>query len=46
MKHEIVGKELLLLLLLISIVIGFPRIKQLNFIPPSVFAVVLGMFVS
>jgi len=46
MNHEIVGKELLLLLLLISIVIGFPRIKQLNWIPPSVFAVVLGMFVS
>ena len=46
MRHDLVGKEMVLLLLLISIVIGFPRIKMFHWIPPSVFAVVLGMFVS
>ena len=46
MKHDLIGKEFVLLLLLISFVIGFPRIKSLNWLPPSVFAVILGMAVS
>lgn len=46
MNHEIVGKEMVLLLLLMSIVIGFPRLEKYNWCPPSVFAVILGMFVS
>ena len=46
MKHEIVGKEMVLLLLLMSIVIGFPRLEKYKWFPPSVFAVILGMLVS
>jgi NhaP-type Na+/H+ or K+/H+ antiporter len=46
MRHDTVGKEFMLLLLLVSFVIGFPRIKCMRWMPPSVFAVILGMTVS
>ena len=46
MKHATLGKEFVLLLLMISFVIGFPKIKMTQWLPPSVFAVILGMFVS
>lgn len=46
MDHDTVGKEILLLLLLVSIVIGFSRIYKTGPLPPSVFAVILGMVVS
>lgn len=40
------GKELVLLLLLILVVMWFKRVDRLKWIPPSVFAVLLGMCVS
>lgn len=46
MNHTTVGKELFLLLLLISIVIGFRHVHRFSWVPPSVFAVLLGMSVS
>jgi len=46
MKHDRLGKEFVLLLVLISVVIVFQRSKSLPWFPPSVFAVVLGMCVS
>jgi len=46
MKHDRIGKEFVLLLLMISIVITFPKIKCMRWLPPAVFAVLLGMFVS
>lgn len=46
MRHDTVGKEFMLLLLLVSFVIGFPRLDRMRWMPPSVFAVILGMTVS
>lgn len=46
MKHDRIGKEFVLLLVMISIVIGFPKIKCMQWLPSAVFAVLLGMFVS
>jgi NhaP-type Na+/H+ or K+/H+ antiporter len=46
MDHDTVGKEILLLLLLVAMVIGFTRVEKLKCVPPSVFAVLLGMVVS
>ena len=46
MKHDRIGKEFVLLLIMISIVITFPKIKCMRWLPPAVFAVLLGMFVS
>lgn len=46
MKHDKIGKEFVLLLIMISIVITFPKIKRMRWMPPAVFAVLLGMFVS
>ena len=46
MKHDRLGKEFVLLLLLISFVIVFQRSKCMRWLPPSVFAVVLGICVS
>ena len=46
MKHDKIGKEFVLLLIMISIVITFPKLKRMRWLPPAVFAVLLGMFVS
>ena len=46
MNHDRVGKEFVLLLVLISMVIVFQRSKCFRWLPHSVFAVILGMCVS